>query len=415
MQKLLIIGCGMATARLLQELVSHGHDYQIEVIGEEASPGYNRVLLSALLAGDKSEQDLTLLERSWYAEHGIALHTGEQVVHVDTTHRIVTTNRDRCACYDVLVFATGALPSWPALPGISTGNVMSFRNQQDLDRIREAAPSSRHALVLGAGLLGLEAASGLRHLGVEVTVLHRQKWILNRQLDDAAAGVLQAGLERRGMHFKLGSAPVAVNSTAGKVSSVTLTNGEVMPADLLLVATGIDPNMELAMQAGVPCAKGILVDQFLQTRIPNVFALGECCQFEGQLFGLVAPVYQQASTLAAHLCRPACAVAFRHQDSPVHLKISGIHMVSAGQLPFPADSESQVISDPTNGIYRRLVFAGGRLVGFLLVGNKSSSAWYQDLLETRADISICRPWMMFGDLQGRTPLPVSQEVIHASH
>lgn len=415
MKKLLIIGCGMASARLLQELVSQGHDYQIEVIGEEASPGYNRVLLSALLAGDKNEQDLTLLERSWYAEHGIALHTGEQVVQVDTDYRIVTTTRGRCACYDVLVFATGALPSWPALPGIATGNVLSFRNQQDLDRIRSAAAHTTHAVVLGGGLLGLEAASGLRHLGVDVTVLHRQQWILNRQLDEAAASVLQAGLQRRGIAFRLGTAPAEVHSIDGTVSSIALTSGEVLPADLLLVATGIDPNLALAREAGVPCDKGILVDQFLQTRLPDVYALGECCQFEGQLFGLVAPVYQQAATLAAHLCRPAFATGFRHQDSPVHLKISGIHMVSAGQLPFPADSESQVISDPANGIYRRLVFADGRLTGFLLVGNKSSFAWYQDLLETGADVTVCRPWMMFGDLQGRTPLPVSQEILHASH
>jgi nitrite reductase (NADH) large subunit len=414
MRKLLIIGCGMATARLLQELVARGHDYAIEVIGEEASPGYNRVLLSSLLAGDKQESDLALHAADWYRQHGIALHTGEQVVALDTTRRLAVTSRNRVTPYDLLVFATGSVPAWPQLPGIATGNVLAFRNQRDLQDIRSAAGNCSRAVVLGAGLLGLEAASGLQRLGLRVTVLHRQASILNRQLDDSAATILQNELEKQDINFLLGRQPQTVISCADKVSALALDDGSTLPCDLLLVATGVTPNIKLAESAGIPCDKGILVDRQMRSQIDAVYALGECCQHEDRIYGLVAPVHEQAEVLAALLCRDLSAT-YHYQDAPVHLKIAGIQVVSAGQQPFPADSQSQVLCDPVRGIYRRLVFSKGRLCGFVLVGDKLNSAWYQSLLEQGSEVGACRPWMMFSAAPKAQPSLSAKESLHASH
>lgn len=414
MRRLLIIGCGMATARLLQELVHQGHHYCIEVIGEEPSPGYNRVLLSALLAGDKSEADLQLLAADWYRQHGIALHTGEQVLALDTANRFATTSTGRVTHYDLVVFATGSVPATPAIPGIDTGNVLAFRNQRDLQAIRTAAGTCQSAVVLGGGLLGLEAASGLQRLGVKVTVLHRQHWILNRQLDTSAAAVLQTELEKQGINFLLGRTPVAVHSHNGSVSALTLDDGTTLPCPLLLVATGVNPNIRVAAAAGIPCDKGIMVDRQMRTQTAGVYALGECCQHEDRLYGLVAPVHEQADVLAAHLCNQLHS-AYHYQDAPVHLKIAGIQVVSAGELPFPSDSQSQLLCDTARGIYRRLVFSQGRLCGFLLVGDKANAAWYQTLLEQGSELQQCRPWMMFGTPPVTAPTAQDRETLYASH
>lgn len=393
-RRLLIVGCGMATARLLQELVTRGHDYTIDVIGEETSPAYNRVLLSALLAGDKHESDLVLEPREWYARHHIALHTGEQVVAVDTQARTALTSHGRQFAWDELVFATGSVPACPVVKGIDTGAVLMFRNMADLDRIRAAAAHARCAVVLGAGLLGLEAAHGLRHLGLDVTVLHRQPWILNRQLDQRAAGVLQSELERQGLHFALGRQPREVLSQDGRVQQVLLDDGTALPCDLLLVATGVWPNAGLARDAGLACDQGILVDAAMQTSVAGVHALGECCQHGDRLYGLVAPVQEQAVVLAARLTGDAAAV-YAYRDAPVHLKIAGVQVVSGGVFPFPADSESQVLCDPARGVYRRLVFSAGRLCSFVLVGDKRNAQWYQSLLEQGATVRELRSSMMF--------------------
>lgn len=393
-RRLLIIGCGMAAAKLLQELVARGHDYDIMVVGAETSPAYNRVLLSALLAGDKQEADLVLEPQDWYVRNSIRLLTGDEVIAVDCLKRSASTSSGRQLDWDLLVFATGSVPAMPAVPGMDASGVLAFRSFADLDAIRAAALKGTRAVVLGAGLLGLEAAHGLRRLGLDVTVLHRQPWILNRQLDQAAAGVLQNELEKQGLHFVLGRQPRNVESLDGAVSAVQLDNGLRLPCELLLVATGVWPNAGLARDAGLSCDQGIRVDANMQTSNPRVFALGECCQHEDRLYGLVAPVQEQATVLAARLTGDLQR-HYEYRDAPVHLKIAGIQVVSGGLFPFPDDSQSQVLCDMQRGVYRRLVFRQGRLCSFILVGDKRHASWYQDLLENGPTVDELRPLMMF--------------------
>lgn len=406
-RRLLIIGCGMASAKLLQELVVRGHDYDIVVVGEETSPAYNRVLLSALLAGDKQEADLVLETQGWYERHGITLLTGEQVIAVDCSKRSVSTRSGRELDWDLLVFATGSVPAMPTQPGIAARGVLAFRSFADLDAIRAAAGHCTRAVVLGAGLLGLEAAHGLGRLGLDVTVLHRQPWILNRQLDAAAAGVLQSELEKQGLHFVLGRQPRSVDTLDGAVSGVLLDNGLRLPCELLLVATGVWPNAGLARDAGIDCDQGIRVDAGMQTSTPDVFALGECCQHDDRLYGLVAPVQEQAVVLAARLTGDAQR-HYEYRDAPVHLKIAGVQVVSGGLFPFPDDSQSQVLCDTQRGVYRRLVFRQGRLCSFILVGDKRHASWYQDLLETGPTVDELRPLMMFSGPTRTTTLSLPE-------
>lgn len=424
-KKLLIVGCGMATARLLQELVRLGSDHRIEVIGEEPSPGYNRILLSSLLAGEHDEDELPLLARGWYAQHGIALRTGERVCAVDTVRRTVLTSSGRISHWDQLIFATGSLPNWPYIPGLDTGNVLGFRSLQDLEQIRAIVQPGQPALVLGGGLLGLEAASGMNGLGLDVTVLQRQEWLMNRQLDRPAAAVLQRALEQRGIKFRLGATPAQVHSQGGNIRGITLDDGSRLPATLLLLAIGVSPNITVAQAAGLSCDQGILVDGRLRTSQPGIYALGECCQLGAAVFGLVAPVYAQAAVLAAHLCGDPHA-SYCPADDPVQLKIAGIHVETAGgQLP-DSEGECQILSDPARGIYRRLNFRDGRLDGYLLVGDKSGAASYRVQLQTAQTLDDSRPWLMFAPgalpvqpvLAAPIPPPFptpTKELSHAGH
>jgi len=250
-------------------------------------------------------------------------------------------------------------------------------------------------VVVGGGLLGLEAAHGLDALGLQVTVVHRQPYPMNRQLDPQAGALLQQQLQRRGIRFALGASPVAVGSLQGAVASVRLDDGRSLPARLVVFAAGIAPNVEVAAAAGVPCARAIRVDRWLRTGMPGIHALGECCELEGRGFGLVAPVWRQARVLAEVLTGQAGA-GFAHAEDPVQLKVSGVELFCAGAMPFAADAESQVLQDTARGIYRRLVFAGGRLVGAILLGDRRGGSWYGELIAAGQDVSALRPRLMFG-------------------
>jgi nitrite reductase (NADH) large subunit len=413
MRRMLVIGCGMATAKFLSELASRSHDFAITVVGEESSPAYNRVLLSSLLAGDKQESDLTLLESEWYIRHGISLHLNEQVTVVDKDAKYAMTDKGRRIEWDLLVFATGSLPALPAIPGIDLDGVMAFRNLADLERIRAAAIRGGQAVVLGGGLLGLEAAHGLNRLGMPVTVLHRQPWILNRQLDRKGATVLQDQLEKKGVSFLLEREPVSLHGANGKLRALVFADGSKLPCDLLLLATGIVPNSGIASRAGIPCERGIFVDRRMRTACADIYAIGECCQHADRLYGLVAPVQEQAAVLAAWLCREADA-SYQYREVPVHLKIAGLQLVSAGSLD--DGSESQVLCDPARGVYRRLVFRDDQLQGFVLIGDKRHAQSYQNLLEQGNSVSDFRSWMMFkppGRSRDGTTTLFTRESFHA--
>ncbi|MFT6094025.1 MAG: nitrite reductase (NADH) large subunit [Pseudohongiellaceae bacterium] len=386
----------MATARLLKELAEHEHNFDIEVIGEESSPSYNRILLSSLLAEEKSNDELNLIADSWYAENDITLSLAEKVVALDIENQNLTTDRQRTRDYDILIFATGSSPFYPNIEGVDAENVLSFRTQQDLKKIQQLARDSNNAVVIGGGLLGLEAASGLTKLKVGVTVVNRGEWIMQRQLDSTAADLLQNLLEKQGIEFQSNATAKKFCLEGNAVVAIELDSGATLDADMVLVTAGIVPNSGLAKEFGVPCNQGILVDAQLKTKSPNIYALGECCELETQLFGLVAPIYQQAKVLANVLAGNVHS-SYAHTDSLTRLKVSGVTVVSAGELPFAESCQSQSIYDRQSGVYRRLVFNDSKLVGFIMIGASDHSSWYEKLMDESNSLSEIRPWMMFGD------------------
>ena len=396
MQRLLIIGFGMAAARLIQEMRQLDLPFAVTVISEEGAVAYNRILLSSVLAGSAREEELGLLDES-DAGGPLRIVAGQKVVSVDHSARRVTTDKGATYPYDRLVFATGSSPFLPPVPGINLPGILGFRTQSDLKRIREVAGAGRDAVIIGGGLLGLEAAHGLRRLDTAVTVINREDWLMPRQLDKAGAGVLQRTLESQYIRFLLGTTPLAIGLDGNSRYHITLSSGSSIGADLLLVAAGITPNLEPAQSSGVQCQRGIVVNEFMETSIPGVYAIGECCEFDGRTVGLVAPAYEQAAVLAAVLSGDRHQ-SFAHRDVPTRLKVSGVEVVSAGPIPFADTCHSQVVEDVRSGIYRKLAFEGSRLVGYLLVGDSRYSAWYERLRAAGVDISAIRHEMMFGQV-----------------
>lgn len=398
MNKLLIIGAGMATAELLKHLVRNGYKGSIEVIGEEPISCYNRILLSSMLSGEKTGDDLLLIAQAWYKKHSIKISSAEKVIAIDIKNKVATTSNERSTKYDQLVFATGSKPYFPGIPGIDAENVLGFRNNYDLERIEAVAKQNAgaSAVLIGGGLLGLEAAAGLHKYGLNVTVLNRGDWLMQRQLDAMGGLVLQQYLQDQGMHFRVGTSPKSINEgMQGQVEAVTLDNGEALKADLVLVTAGIVPNILLAQQAGVPCHKGVLVNGLLQTEINDVYALGECCELDNELFGLIAPIKQQAKILAALLCDLKTEV-FVKKSSPVQLKISGIDVLSSGQTSLDRDVETQVLVAKKQNIYRRLFINNNYLLGYILIGDRHLSSWYDELIAEKVNISEFRENLMFG-------------------
>ena len=396
-ERLLVIGSGMATARLLEDLVAGEYPGTITVVGEEPEASYNRILLSPLLCGEKAPEELPLLARDWYEANRIRLRTGARVVAIDLSAGLARLAGAEVIGFDRLVFATGSRPYLPDIPGVDARGVMGFRTLGDARVLDEVLAPGDPVVVIGGGLLGLEAAHGLTARGMAVTVVHRQPWLMNRQLDADGGEMLAGQLGVRGMVFRLGRQPVRVLARQGRVLGVELDDGEVLPAKLVLFAAGITPNRELASAAGLPCDRGILVDDTLATSDPRVYALGECCQLGDITFGLVAPVLEQAAVLAARLCGDRRA-RYRHRDTATQLKVSGIDLYSAGYLGGDGEGrpDQQVIRDPEGGVYRRLVFAGDRLVGAVLLGDRRDASWYGELIDSGVDVGPLRHLLVFG-------------------
>jgi len=403
LNRLIIIGSGMATARLLEKLVELKHSYQILVIGEERQPSYNRVLLSSLLAKDKTEEDLPLLDESWYQKHGIELCLGSSVVDIDTANKIITTGSNTKHSYDSLVFATGSKALIPDIAGSDLKGVMGFRDQRDVKAMTQMAQKaaqqnqSGHAIVVGGGLLGLEAAHGLNSLGMKVTLIHRNKWLMNRQLDKTAGDILQKQLEARGINFVIGASPTNIEGKHN-FESLELSNGALLSGDLLVFAAGIQPNCQIAQSAGLKTDKAICIDDQMRTSAEGIYALGECAELNGQLFGLVAPVWEQAEVLAEVLCGET-QNSYSYQEAPTQLKVSGIDLFSAGDIAKAEaeDCEDIVLSLPEQGLYRRLFIRNNQLKAVVLLGNRANSSWYSKLIKNQTNICEIRPWLMFGE------------------
>jgi nitrite reductase (NADH) large subunit len=393
-ERLLIVGHGMASTRLVEELVERAPSrFAITLLGAEPRPAYNRILLSPVLAGERAPDDILIHPADWYARHGVALHTGAAATAIDAGARRVATADGRVFGYDRLILATGSSPVIPALPGADLRGVVSFRDMEDVAAMLDRAGEGRRAVVIGGGLLGLEAAHGLARQGMTVMVLHLMPHLMERQLDAEAAGLLRSALEDRGLSILTGATTQEILGTE-HVSGVRLTDGRGLAADLVVLAIGVRPRVDLARAAGLDVARGIVVDDALGTSVPGIYALGECAEHRGACHGLVAPLYEMATTLADHLAGSEA----RYAPSPIatRLKVSGIDLFSAGDFTGGPESEDIVLRDPWLGHYARLVVRGDRLIGAVLYGDTADAAFFADLIQSGRSIAAIRDTLIFG-------------------
>jgi len=394
-RRLIVIGNGMAGMRTVEELLELAPNaYDITVFGAEPHTNYNRILLSPLLAGDKSAKEIFLHTPEWYKEHGVSLHSGDPVVSIDRRRRIVRSEKGVELPYDRLLFATGSTPQILPVPGKDLPGVMTFRDLADVDAMLESARRYKTAVVIGGGLLGLEAASALSRRGMEVTVVHLFDALMERQLDSVAASLLRATLEQRGLKFRMPATTTAILGEE-RVRGVRLEDGSELLADLVVMATGVRPNVELASRAGLRCERGILVDDTLQTFDPSIYAVGECVQHRNRTFGLVAPLWEQARVCAIHLAELGVS-RYRGTLPATQLKVAGIELYSAGEFAGGQGAEALVLQDHRNGIYKRLVIQDNRLRGAVLYGDAKHGSWYFELMSAGRDIGGMRDRLLFG-------------------
>ncbi|WAR46357.1 NAD(P)/FAD-dependent oxidoreductase [Methylomonas rapida] len=396
-QKLVVIGNGMAGMRTVDELLQCAPEkYHITVFGAEPHGNYNRIMLTPVLFGAKSVSDIMIHDFDWYRRNRITLHCGaaKAVVAVDRAKRLVIARDGTTAEYDRLLIATGSLPLMLDIPGRDLAGVMGFRDIADVETMIETAKTKQHAVILGGGLLGLEAANGLSHRGMEVTVVNRAGHLLNRQLDQQAASFLQRQLENKGISFRLGATIAEIIGRDQHIQKVRLSDNSLLPADMLVMATGIQPNIALAQTMGLTCERGIVVNDVLQTSDPHIYAVGECVQHRGEVFGLVAPVYEQAKVCARHLAGES-NVAYQALLAATMLKVTGIDLFSVGDFDGDAECQQQVLIDHALGIYRKIVLKNDVIVGMILYGDTSDSAWYLNLIKNRTNIAAFRDSLIF--------------------
>ena len=396
--RLIIIGTGMAATRLVDELTRRVPEaFDICMIGDEPTSPYNRVLLSSLLAGELDESELTLKTPDWWSQNNIRILTGERVTEIDKAARCVTLANGTILNYDQLVLATGSKPICLPLPGADLAGVMTFRDLADVAKIRAAMKPDASAVVIGGGLLGLEAAYGLAKANVKTSLIHLMDRLMERQLDAEAANMLRDDISARGISFHLSANTKKIHG-AGKVEAIELMDGTVIPADLVVMAVGIRPNIDLAQGAGLTTGRGILVDDQLATSDPAIFALGECAEHRGIAYGLVEPAYEQARILAAHLS--ADSAAYAGSVTATNLKVHGIHLFSAGDFLGADGSDVIVLRDRGLKTYRKLVLKneGGttQLTGCLLYGDTSDGLWYAELIRQQTPVNSMRPLLAFG-------------------
>ncbi|HEX7803858.1 MAG TPA: nitrite reductase large subunit NirB [Pseudoxanthomonas sp.] len=396
--RLVVVGNGMAGIRTLEELFKLVPDmYDVTVFGAEPHPNYNRILLSPVLAGEQEFEHIVLNSLDWYAENGIRLHLGKEVARIDRVRRRVIAADGTEAEYDRLLLATGSLPFILPVPGKDLKGVISYRDIFDTQTMIDTAKVKRHAVVIGGGLLGLEAANGLKLRGMEVTVVHLAGWLLERQLDPVAAGLLEKSLSERGLSFRLNTSTTEIlGNEAGEVTAVRFSDGSEQPADLVVMAAGIRPNTQLAQEAGLYCNRGIVVSDGLQTYDPRVYAVGECASHRGIAYGLVAPLFEQAKICANHLAHYGIGI-YQGSVSSTKLKVTGIDLFSAGNFMGGEGTEEIVLSDPAGGVYKKLVIQDEKLVGACLYGDTTDGGWYFKLLKDGRKIDDLRDQLMFGE------------------
>jgi nitrite reductase (NADH) large subunit len=393
-QRILIVGNGMASVRLVEHLVRLAPGrHAITVVGAEPQPGYNRVLLSSLLAGDVSEPEVALRDRDWYAGHGIRLITGQRVTALDAQGRVAHLASGESIGFDHCVLATGSEAIRLPIPGMALPGVMTFRDLSDVAAMDAAGAARQHVAVIGGGLLGIEAAYGLVRRGATVTLVHVMDRLMERQLDAPAAALLRRKLERRGVRVLLSRQTVAV-SGEDRATGLVLADGSTLAADLIVCAVGIRPEATLARAAGAAVQRGIVIDDHMATTLPGVHALGECAEHRGIAYGLVEPAYAQGEALARRLC--GLDGAFTGMVLATNLKVSGVPVFSAGEIEPGEGAECATMLDQRLGHYRKLIFRGSRLVGCILAGEADDGLWYLGLIRDGTDISAARRAMLHG-------------------
>jgi nitrite reductase (NADH) large subunit len=394
-QKLVLIGNGMAGMRTVDELLKLAPDkFDITVFGAEPHGNYNRIMLSPVLAGDKTIDEIITHDLAWYEQNNITLHTDAKVTHIDRLNKHVETDTGITASYDKLLIATGSNPFMLPLPGADLEGVISFRDIRDVDTMIDTAKQYKKAVVIGGGLLGLEAANGLKIRGMDVTVVHLSSTLMNQQLDQTSAELMREELEASGLNFLMEHQTEALIGEQ-RVEKIRFKNGTEIDADLVVMAVGVRPNIELAKSSGLQCERGILVDDTLQTYSPNIYAVGECVQHRKQTFGLVAPLYEQAKVCANHLAEMGIA-HYLTAPTATKLKVTGINLFSAGDFIGDEESESLIYADPARYVYKKLVLKDNKIIGVVLYGDTHDGNWYFSLLNEQQDISAMREFILFG-------------------
>jgi nitrite reductase (NADH) large subunit len=392
-ERLVVVGNGMASLRFLERLTEGCPGrFEVTCVGAEPRAAYNRVLLSSLLGGEIEEAATAFRGLDWYAAHGIRLITGAPVTAIDRERGLAIVGDAHVLPFDRLVLAVGSLPIRLPKPGMDLPGVITFRDLADVAAIRKAAVEHAKAIVIGGGLLGLEAAAGLSRLGIDTTLLHVMDRLMERQLDHTAAGLVKRAMEERGVKVILGADTAAIEGD-GKVERLVLADGTILPADLVVMSVGVRPSLALAQGAGLATGRGILVDDRMATSDPRIFALGECAEHRGLVYGLVEPAYEQADMLARHLSDEAAAYGGTHLATS--LKISGLPVFSAGIVDTPPDAEAVTLFDPGAGIYRKLLLRENRLVGAVFVGDIAEQAACKRLIRTGDSIENVDD-LMFG-------------------
>ena len=403
-RKLVVIGNGMAAGRVLDELFEKSSDkFDVVVFGAEPRVNYNRIMLSPVLSGEKSFTDIVIHDEAWYETNKVTLRRGETVVAIDRSARLVRTADGAVEAYDKLVVATGSMPIIIPVPGHNLPGVVTFRDLDDVDAMLKAASGGGRAVVIGGGLLGLEAAAGLASKGMKVSVVHLMPTLMERQLDPNAGYLLQRAIETRGIEVVTAANTRSIIGDE-RVTGVALDDGRMLPADLVVMAVGIRPNTTLAKNSGLEAKRGVIVDDFMRTNDPDIYAVGECVEHRGACYGLVAPLYDMAKVLAGQLAGEEGA-GYVGSVTSTKLKVTGIDLFSAGDFAEGDENDEVVLRDPARQIYKRVVLRDNKVIGAVLYGDTQDGAWYFDMLKKGVDVGPMRDTLIFGQsYQGGSPL-----------
>lgn len=395
--KLVLIGNGLAGMRCLEDLLDMAPDrYEVTVIGEEPWGNYNRIMLSPVLSGEKTIEDIMLHPSKWYDDKGIKFIAGDKAVKIDRPRKVVYTEKGQTVDYDRLILATGSAPFIPPVQGADLKGVLTFRDIYDVNTMIEYCGSKANAVVIGGGLLGLEAAYGLKQRGMNVTVLHLMDRIMERQLDGRASQLLRHSIEQKGIQIITeANTEALIGDENGHVTQIRLKDGTVLDADLVVFAVGIRPNIALAQSAGLRCNRGVLVNDTMQTFDPSIYAVGECIEHRGQTFGLVEPLWGQAFICATHLAEHG-SLTFKAPTVPTQLKVSGVDVFSAGNFEPKDDYEDIILNDEKRQIYKRIIIQSDRVIGAVLFGDTEDGMWYAELIADQTPVSSFRNKLLFG-------------------